>query len=312
MIPISRSGSIKINNHFKDVFTSLSKRIKYVIKNGARVRGATCNASIVNARFLKRLNTEPFLKRLITASPEDIDKIISIFINFDADIKLKSNNLNQLLTAIFINTEYPKMDNTKFLKRLEIDTCPYCNRNYIYSLSKSSKIKPELDHFYPKSKYPFLGLSFYNLIPSCQTCNGYGAKHEFDPFIEGLKSPYLINDNDFLFTYLLKRLDYLSPLEGNSSVSIRFKKKVAGNNKILKLTKLYNKHGDHILELIVKAKLNYSDDYREYLSSYNGLTFTDTEIDRLLIGNYTSLSELHKRPFSKLYRDIALELGLII
>ena len=312
MIPISRSGNIKVNNHFKDVYTSLSKRIKYVLKNGARVRGATCTASIINARFLKRLNTKPFLGKLITASPEDIDKIISIFINFDADVKLHSNNLNQLLTAIFINTEYPKMDNTKFLKRLDIDTCPYCNRNYIYSLSKSSKIKPELDHFYPKSKYPFLGLSFYNLIPSCQTCNGYGAKHEFDPFVEGLKSPYLINDTDFLFTYLLKRLDYLSPLEGNSSVSIRFKKKVAGNNKILKLTKLYNKHGDHILELIVKAKLNYSDDYREYLSSYNGLTFTDTEIDRLLIGNYTSLSELHKRPFSKLYRDIALELGLII
>lgn len=312
MIPISRSANIKVDNHFNDVFKSLSKRIKYVLKNGARVRGAKCTASIVNARFLKRLNTKPFLKKIITASPEEIDKIISIFINFDADVKLKSNNLNQLLTAIFINTEYPKMDNTMFLKRLEIDTCPYCNRNYIYSLSKSSKIKPELDHFYPKSKYPFLGLSFYNLIPSCQTCNGYGAKHEFDPFIEGLKSPYLINDNDFLFTYLLKRLDYLSPLEGNSSVSIKLKKKVAGNNRILKLTKLYNKHGDHILELIIKAKLNYSDDYREYLSSYNGLTFTDTEIDRLLIGNYTSLSELHKRPFSKLYRDIALELGLIV
>lgn len=312
MIPITRSSNIKVNNHFKDVFTSLSTRINYVIKNGARIRGAMCTASYVNARFLKRLNTKPHLERLITASPEDIEKIISIFINFDADVKLKSNNLNQLLTAIFINTEYPKMDNAKFLKRLEIDTCPYCNRNYIYSLSKSSKIKPELDHFYPKSKYPFLGLSFYNLIPSCQTCNGYGAKHEFDPFIEGLKSPYLIHDNDFLFTYLLKRLDYLSPLEGNSSVSIRFKKKVAGNNKILKLTKLYNKHGDHILELIIKAKLNYSDGYREYLSSYNGLTFTDTEIDRLLIGNYTSLTELHKRPFSKLYRDIALELGLII
>jgi hypothetical protein len=312
MIPISKSSNIKVDNHFKDIYPSLSRRIKYVLKNGARVRGCKCIATNINKRFLKRLNTTPFLKRLITAGPEDLDKIISIFINFDPSIKLSDNNLNQLLTAIFINTEYPKMDNSRFLKRLEIDTCPYCNRNYTYSLSKSSKIKPELDHFYPKSKYPFLGLNFYNLIPSCQTCNGYGAKHEFDPFIEGLKSPYLINDNDFLFTYILKKLDYLSPLEGQSSVSIRFKRKVAGNNRILKLTKLYNMHGDHILELIVKSKLNYSENYREYLSSYNGLKFSDSEIDRLLIGNYTSLFELHKRPFSKLYRDIALELGLII
>ena len=82
MIPISRSANIKVDNHFNDVFKSLSKRIKYVLKNGARVRGAKCTASIVNARFLKRLNTKPFLKKIITASPEEIDKIISEISSF--------------------------------------------------------------------------------------------------------------------------------------------------------------------------------------------------------------------------------------
>lgn len=28
-----------------------------------------------------------------------------------------------------------------------------------------------MDHFYPKSLYPFLALSLYNFIPSCQVCN---------------------------------------------------------------------------------------------------------------------------------------------
>ena len=28
-----------------------------------------------------------------------------------------------------------------------------------------------MDHFYPKSLYPFLALSLYNFIPSCQICN---------------------------------------------------------------------------------------------------------------------------------------------
>lgn len=28
-----------------------------------------------------------------------------------------------------------------------------------------------LDHYYDKGKYPYLALSFYNLIPSCNICN---------------------------------------------------------------------------------------------------------------------------------------------
>jgi hypothetical protein len=31
----------------------------------------------------------------------------------------------------------------------------------------------------------------------------------------------------------------------------------------------------------------------------------------MIIGNFAELDELHKRPLSKLYRDIAIELGLI-
>ena len=50
-----------------------------------------------------------------------------------------------------------------------IEVCPYCQRNYISSYGK--KTTADLDHFYPKSLYPFLALSLYNFIPSCQVCN---------------------------------------------------------------------------------------------------------------------------------------------
>ncbi|MFX8327742.1 hypothetical protein ABTL71_18955, partial [Acinetobacter baumannii] len=81
------------------------------------------------------------------------------------------------------------------------DTCPYCNRSYIYYISRRKEIKPQIDHFFPKSKYPFLAMSFYNLIPSCQTCNGFGAKEEKDPLTEGLINPYLLKTTDFSFSY---------------------------------------------------------------------------------------------------------------
>ncbi|QOD00878.1 hypothetical protein [Pseudomonas putida] len=52
--------------------------------------------------------------------------------------------------------------------------CPYCQQSLaitIYKDLKSKSLRPTLDHFYPKSEYPYLALSLYNLIPSCHTCN---------------------------------------------------------------------------------------------------------------------------------------------
>lgn len=57
----------------------------------------------------------------------------------------------------------------KLLFLMEIEVCPYCQRNYISSYDE--KTTADLDHFYPKSLYPFLALSLYNFIPSCQICN---------------------------------------------------------------------------------------------------------------------------------------------
>ena len=54
----------------------------------------------------------------------------------------------------------------KLLFLMEIEVCPYCQRNYIssYEENNSKKTTADLDHFYPKSLYPFLALSLYNFI----------------------------------------------------------------------------------------------------------------------------------------------------
>ncbi|AWH46383.1 hypothetical protein C1926_15820 [Stenotrophomonas sp. ZAC14A_NAIMI4_1] len=52
--------------------------------------------------------------------------------------------------------------------------CPYCQQAFAFTLQESkdgSGFRPPLDHFYAKAIYPYLGLSLYNLVPSCQTCN---------------------------------------------------------------------------------------------------------------------------------------------
>lgn len=71
-----------------------------------------------------------------------------------------------------------------FIKKTKMLYCPYCNSETIYEIPKAGNpndtYKSALDHFLPRSKYPFLGISLYNLVPSCTRCNS-SYKHEKDP-----------------------------------------------------------------------------------------------------------------------------------
>lgn len=58
-------------------------------------------------------------------------------------------------------------------KSTENTLCPYCNRNYTHTVFEGNEFKgrPELDHFLPKSIFPFFAVSLFNLIPVCHSCN---------------------------------------------------------------------------------------------------------------------------------------------
>lgn len=82
--------------------------------------------------------------------------------------------------------------------------CPYCGRQRINVASLPGKrpSKPPIDHFLPKRKYPFLAVSFYNLIPCCTNCNELANKGDFDPLEGdlGLEIPMIL----LIIMYYLK------------------------------------------------------------------------------------------------------------
>lgn len=61
----------------------------------------------------------------------------------------------------------------RYVKVVGATVCPYCSRNYISPISSSASnvYRPDLDHFYPRSIYPYFGLCLQNLVPSCAACN---------------------------------------------------------------------------------------------------------------------------------------------
>lgn len=47
-----------------------------------------------------------------------------------------------------------------------INVCPYCDID-----TTTNKGNNQVEHFWPKSKYPFLAMNAYNLVSSCVSCN---------------------------------------------------------------------------------------------------------------------------------------------
>ena len=78
---------------------------------------------------------------------------------------------------------------------LAIKVCPYCNIEGIkpddYENKNGQRVyRPPLDHYFPKSIYPFLSISIYNLVPCCSKCNTT-YKLDYDTYHNKYKNPYL-------------------------------------------------------------------------------------------------------------------------
>jgi hypothetical protein len=73
--------------------------------------------------------------------------------------------------SIFSYPELSKKIGHKIIEEWGIDICLYCNNEDIQSRGVRVVYRTDLDHFYPKSKFPFLAVSLSNLVPAGKTCN---------------------------------------------------------------------------------------------------------------------------------------------
>ncbi|MFA7091104.1 MAG: hypothetical protein WC149_04550 [Arcobacteraceae bacterium] len=274
--------------------------------------------------FLKYLKDN--LKKIIESKPKELKKIIEILYVKYPEIKNKTSNIYKIIYYIFVDKGYEAKISTttdtsiayELVKNLGIKTCPYCNRSYIsFVKNDEKKTRPQLDHFYPKAIYPFLACSFYNLIPSCSACNH--MKSDDDSYKDekdgNLVHPCNVKDSDFTFSYTFNNLDILKSIdeknirfEDEEKIKITLDRKYEKNNEYFQLETIYQNHKDIVIELILK-EINYPKSYINELIK-NGFG-TEEEIYRFIFSNYLKIDDLHKRPLSKLTRDIVEELGIL-
>lgn len=201
-------------------------------------------------------------------------------------------------------------------EKIGVSICPYCNRSYIFTLKKSG-VRPQYDHFFPKSLYPYLALSMYNLIPCCAICNQ--AKSDFNTFNTETHSANFIYPHTDSYGDRIKFdisiEDDIFALLGSSNnfeIDILGLDGDAGQNaqkavETLSLRELYNKHIDYVQD-IIKTTYIYDDNYFQSLSE----TFPDffkspEEAANLVYMNFLNEEDWDKRILSKLTHDIKLK-----
>lgn len=220
------------------------------------------------------------------------------------------------------NNEYDSCWNAyQFVMELGVQTCPYCNRQYVSPIySSRGKLRADLDHFLPKYRHPYFSMSIFNLVPSCKFCNSslksisnFSYENNINPYEQGfediLKFTYNIKSYTATVTekeFEIKLKEHITD-EKERNIVIKAK----NNAETFQIENLYNYHKKEVLNLI-KKRIIYTNEYIKTLrKQHKNLFNSDQEILEFLIGNYLDINDLNKKPLSKLTQDICEELGFI-
>jgi len=210
-----------------------------------------------------------------------------------------------------------------FCKELGVNVCPYCNREYIFTIIKEKKyqpqnttqsrynriIRPQIEHYFPKSIYPYLSCSIYNMIPTCSICNT--QKSTTDTYNRTIVYPYeeeFGNDGHFFIRFDQNNLNipddsvFEKELEKNIEVKIKpydgskLKANIKESIKTLILEDLYNCHQIEIKNILKRYRLSTSSNISRYANMQLDTSFAKEIILGLPI---QSRDEYPLRKFSK-------------
>lgn len=222
--------------------------------------------------------------------------------------------------------EITKLYAYEFLKRLQIRTCPYCNRNYTFTIEKNGcadfSARAELDHFYDKSEYPLLALSFYNLVPSCHTCN-HGklvAKAGVNPYFHGFESQFKVirpvvdvPRKDVPTTEVLNINEVLNAKDKEDfSIAVQtIDPDEQRNIEIFGIHELYNEHKDFVMDIIDKANAYNAVGAQNLVDAFQGTGRSPQDVFDFVWGTDLDETEIINHPLSKLKQDILKQIGVL-
>lgn len=305
-----REGEFKKN--------SLTYKIENALSNST--------TSLENTFYLFLKNN---LHDIITGKPSVLQSFVNTFYsNFPTDffVKYDTTKEKHIETKIGKTTKsifnYTNFRQSKYCCDLLTKVgfsgrkpCPYCNFDEISIISFENinqdtidKALLDIDHFIPQSKYPFLALSFYNLIPSCHNCNSvfkgddlYSIHSHVNPF-----------DKDFDDIFLFELTNPFSTSLEISDFDFKVSNKQTFPSDIitdLKILERYRSEKENVFEdlkIIVNNTQNRRD---EICDIFNEDTIND---EIFVLAKIPKTKEnISKYKLGKLKRDICMDNGIL-
>ena len=254
--------------------------------------------------------------------------------------ELAFKKVNKQLAKIFDYEEFADKkadwDLASLAKLLfkQLKICPYCNADPVYYYELREKVgkktqirfvKSAFDHYFPRSRYPFLGISLYNLIPACTRCNSsFKGDHYVD--LTRMAHPHTSSEDhsgDFTrykdmhagmkFHVLISSIKALSWCSGDDISEIVLSERRFGGfpdgvtwERLFHLSETYsNLYCDEAADMMCKV-IGYPESYYEELSDKlksHGLP--ETRVAKLLYGIPLDEESINAHRFSKLFIDMA-------
>ena len=213
----------------------------------------------------------------------------------------------------------------KLLSAFEVPVCPYCNRQYItlYRENKNEdRTTADLDHFYIKSIHPYLALSLYNFVPSCQICNSrfkgdtdfYATPHLY-PYTQKSNSLIKFSIHDPLILAHFQQQDQVSTLRKDMSsadaqriISVcptnSSDEQARNSIKTFHLEEVYQSHKDYVYDLLLKIHAYDDTKIQALYQEFPDLFKSEDEVRSLVFGQCPDSEDMLKQPLSKLTQDL--------
>lgn len=268
-------------------------------------------------KYIDYISDESVLKHIITAPPLELDKIIAnaqaiirpadLFTIVDGKVHVLSFG-NRLLSNVFTYRNYRGSDlcvNRYIKLGFNNASCPYCNdtKLKIVPIAEEHKVDKkmlfDIDHFYSQKKYPYLALSFYNHIPSCQPCNQH-FKGETEFTLSTHIHPY---DRcfDTLYNFQLNH----GVLIGEPPNLVGIRKKSIFNDELVTDLKIKDRYKENFeparIDYLISILANYSHILRGGIENADDQAILKQRLNDF--GVIYNQNEMLKRDHSKFLRD---------
>lgn len=252
------------------------------------------------------------LKTIIIGKQPELEDVIKKFKDFS--ITPDSDDLSDYdkIKNIF---DYKIISNLGIrdiiLNKINTNVCPYCGRQYISNYGK--KNSADIDHFYLKSKHPYLALSLFNFIPCCNICNSkmktikdFSSEEHLYPYTEGFEDDvcFDISDESLICDIINKKVEPTIIIDYSRASKEKIEK-VEKNMETFKLEDMYKNHSKDVTDLLNKISIYNNNSYIDFLSH----VFDENSNKETLAFTNDLVNSLFKEKnddeiLSKLYNDI--------